>query len=118
MKVVPNTQVNMLLIGHFTVYSQSCNEVEACKDLDDDDIVTISERSCNSLRACIKHTGYFFVSSDSCNGVEACYGGESTLEIGPFSCNGKDAVSLSLSYHLSCFNFVCGNSSADYALLV
>ena len=113
MKVVPNTQVNMLLIGNFTVYSQSCNEVEACKDLDDDDIVTISERSCNGQLACGKHKGKLTVSSDSCNRVEACYKGMGTLKVGNFSCNGKEAVSQ--PFYLAGFTIFYSSSTNKYA---
>ena len=75
------------------MYSQSCNDVEACMSLTNNDIVTISERSCNNQRACGNHVGKLTISSDSCNTVEACRYGEGTLTIGNFSCNGKEAVS-------------------------
>ena len=95
------------------MYSQSCNEVEACKDLRDDDIVTISERSCNSQLACGKHKGKLTVSSDSCNRVEACYKGMGTLKVGNFSCNGKEAVSQ--SFCLPSFTIFYSSSTNKYA---
>ena len=75
------------------MYSESCNDVAACNGLTNDDIITISERSCNNQKACGNHEGDLTVSSDSCNRVEACSYGEGTLTIGNFSCNGKEAVS-------------------------
>ena len=75
------------------MYSESCNDVAACNGLTNDDIITISERSCNNQRACGNHEGELTVASDSCNRVEACRSGLGTLKIGNFSCNGKEAVS-------------------------